>query len=176
MNGFRLNRCSEYSFDFVSNTDHMQPENGSPANHSQPRMTDQPVIHPKALNVLVVLEQSDADLTSLVCGLRSHVTLVCTGAQQAAQLIGDFSPDVILVDLRLADAVSFAGRFAASTKAALVALHSPETVSAELCDRPLPFHYRLQRPIMPAELEQFLWQIADKPLRQLDLGGRRSHG
>lgn len=176
MGSFEPSRRHEYTFVSTTDTDQTQTEDVSLERGVQPHSANPPVLRSRVQSVLVVLERSDADLTSLVCGLRSQVILVCVGSQQATQLVGDFAPDVVLVDLRLADALTFAGRLAANSDATLVALHSPETIATELCDRPFPFHFRLQRPVMPAELEQFLWQIAERPVRRLDVVGRQSHG
>src|SRR5262245_42289737 len=82
-------------------TSRMQMANGDQGRPPEQSSTGSPVIQRGVLNILIVLDRSDPDLTALVCGLHSHTTLVCTGTQQAAQAIGDFAPDVVVVDLRL---------------------------------------------------------------------------
>ena len=152
----------------------MGPLDGVPGDPPHEPPTDESVLRTRSVSALVVLDRLDADLTSLVCGFHSHVTLVCVGTQQAAQVIDTFAPDIVLVDMRLPDSLHFARQLALGSDRILVAVHSPETLSAELCDRQFPFHYRLERPVLRAEIEQFLWQIAERPTRRLDVGGRRS--
>ncbi|HEX4591169.1 MAG TPA: hypothetical protein VH120_14620 [Gemmataceae bacterium] len=129
------------------------------------------VIRRAPSSVLVVLADADRDASQIVSGLQPHYALVCTNPAEAVEAALPFEPDVVLLDLRIADIGTVIRNL---TQAAggrrLVFVAMPESVGSA-AEPPAGFSYVLPLPATAGELEQLLWQIRQDPTPVLPSAG-----
>jgi len=119
------------------------------------------LVRPAPLAVLILAAEGRRDMAEMLGAVRGHFALVCDGTDVDMNAVRDFQPDVVVIDLALADPVGVRAALASEFGGnGLVFVGvSGDTAREDVLSC---FDHQLEAPVLGCELEQLLWQISSQ--------------